>query len=67
MGSISSLDYLRKTCFQNEINQIEEILKQKNITEKPLDQSLVMKLNALEYMKREVSYINEAEHYYYGS
>ena len=47
MGSISSLDYLRKTCFQNEINQIEEILKQKNITEKPLDQSLVMKLNAL--------------------
>ena len=62
---ISSYDWLRKTCFESEIVQIEGYVKDNPIIEEEENNYLNMKLIALKYMKKEVDLINEMVHYYY--
>lgn len=64
---ISSYDWLRKTCFESEIVQIEGYVKNNPIIEGEENNYLNMKLIALKYMKKEVDLINEMVHYYYES
>lgn len=64
---ISSYDWMRKTCFEREIVQIEEYLKTKNVMIEENTNYLNMKLTALDYMKKELNFINEMVHYYYDS
>jgi len=64
---ISSYDWLRKTCFESEIVQIEGYVKNNPIIEEEENNYLNMKLIALKYMKKEVDLINEMVHYYYES
>tara|TARA_R110000782_G_scaffold102591_6_gene189811 strand:+ start:559 stop:759 length:201 start_codon:yes stop_codon:yes gene_type:complete len=64
---ISSYDWLRKTCFESEIVQIEGYVKDNPIIEEEENNYLNMKLIALKYMKKEVDLINEMVHYYYES
>ena len=64
---ISSYDWLRKTCFESEIVQIEEYVKSNPVIEDRTDNYLNMKLTALKYMRKEVDLINEMVHYYYDS
>ena len=47
---ISSYEWLRKTCFETEINNIEGRFKKDPIIEEQ---------NVLQYMKRELNHINE--------
>ena len=64
---ISSYDWLRKTCFESEIVQIEGYVKDNPIIEEEENNYLNMKLTALKYMRKEVDLINEMVHYYYDS
>jgi len=64
---ISSYDWLRKTCFESEIVEIEGYVKDNPIIEEEENNYLNMKLIALKYMKKEVDLINEMVHYYYES
>ena len=58
---ISSYEWLRKTCFETEINDIEGRIK-KNIN---IDDDYTnIRKNVLQYMKRELNYINEMINYY---
>lgn len=58
---ISSYEWLRKNCFESEINDIEGRIK-KNIN---IDDDYTnIRKNVLQYMKRELNYINEMINYY---
>jgi hypothetical protein len=58
---ISSCEWLRKNCFETEINDIEGRIK-KNIN---IDDDYTnIRKNVLQYMKRELNYINEMINYY---
>ena len=53
---ISSYEWMRKNCFETEINDIEGRIK-KNIN---IDDDYTnIRKNVLQYMKRELNYINE--------
>jgi|TARA_R110000765_G_scaffold190971_1_gene296101 hypothetical protein len=58
---ISSYEWMRKNCFETEINDIEGRIK-KNIN---IDDDYTnIRKNVLQYMKRELNYINEMINYY---
>jgi hypothetical protein len=56
---ISSYDWLRKNCFETEINNIEGRFKKSPIIEEQNDDYTNIRKNVLQYMKRELNYINE--------
>jgi len=61
---ISSYDWLRKNCFESEINDIEGRFKKDTIIEEQNDEYTNIRKNAVQYMKRELNYINEMITYY---
>ena len=58
IDTISSYDWMRKSCFENEIVQIQGYFRD-NPSEAEEGDFTNIRLNVLQYMKRELNYINE--------